>query len=215
MTKPNLDTSKIGFQPNLDKTSSCTPPLSQESKDGFDNTSETQLDKENGGCKITTPTDTLMSLSASSGTTGYDSDTSKPVKVKSRWRRSSELEMGGTGSLSACPLGIGFGCPGDRSVPTTETPTGAGIAQDVLTTSSTVKSENSGTVSSPSIMESIVNNESSMSENNTNTSLATVIPKTVGAKISLPMVLEVSDREMEERLSQFDQLNENLYLTDR
>ncbi|XP_033227151.1 uncharacterized protein LOC117179443 isoform X2 [Belonocnema kinseyi] len=215
VTKPNLDTSKIGLQPNLDKTSSCTPPLSQEPKDGFDNISETQLDKENVGSKITITTDNLMSLPASSGATGYDSDSSKPVKVKSRWRRSSELEMGGTGSLLVSPLGIGFGFPAVGCLPTTETATGAGVAQDMLTTNSAVNSENAGTVSSPSIMESIVNNEISMSENNTNTSLATVIPKTVGAKISLPMVLEVSDREMEERLSQFDQLNENLYLTNR
>ena len=215
MTKPSLDTSKIAFQQNLDKTSSCTPPLSQESKDGFDNLSETQSDKENGSCKITTPTDAVMSLSASSGTTGYDSDTLKPVKVKSRWRRSSELEMGGTNSLSGCRSNIGFGFPGVGSVLASETPTGLGITQDVLTTGSMVKSENSGTVSSPNIMENIVNNESSATGNNTNSSLATVIPKTIGAKISLPMVLEEKDREMEERLSQFEQLTENLYLTDR
>jgi len=41
------------------------------------------------------------------------------------------------------------------------------------------------------------------------------IPKTIGARISLPMVLETENREMEERLSQFEHLHENLYLTER
>ena len=160
-----------------------------------------------------------MPSSTSSVNTGYESDSLKPVKVKSRWRRSSELEMGGSGSLLDSRSGMGhvlpgglISCPG--SAPMNETKTGSGNSHDALTTGSVLNSENLGAVSFPAFMESIVM-ESSMTENNTNSSATTVIPKTIGAKISLPMVLEVKDREMEERLSQFEHLNENLYLTDR
>lgn len=44
---------------------------------------------------------------------------------------------------------------------------------------------------------------------------STAVPSSVGTKISLPMIQETADREMEERLSQFEHLKENLYLTER
>lgn len=115
---------------------------------------ETQLDKA-------VPQDSFTPVSISA----TNCDTNKPVKVKSRWRRSSELEM---------------------SNQSNGTDTGNSINKelncniDLNTTTITIKSE--------------------FPLSNISSSLA-VIPEV--------------DREMEERLSQFEHLRENLYLTER
>lgn len=216
VTKPNLDSSRTAFQQDRDKTSSSNSPVTTELKDISDNLSETQSDKENSNCKMTPSIDSLIYLSANNTTSGYDSDSSKPVKVKSRWRRSSELEMGGTSSFSGARIDTSFkfssgvisGAGSMLNEAKTETD------EDTLTTDSLVKVENTGIVS-PSNIESIRSSESYETRSNTTSPITTEIPKTIGAKISLPMVLEVKDREMEERLSQFENLKENLYLTER
>lgn len=214
VTKPNVDMSRTAFQQDRDKTSSSNSPITTELKDISDNVSETQSDKENCNYKLMSSTDSLISLSASSTTTGYDSDSSKPVKVKSRWRRSSELEMGGTSSFSGARIGTNFKFSAGAGSTLTESRTEAGTDEDAFITDSLMKMENS--VVSPSAnAESLRPSDSFDNRSNTASPIITEIPKTVGAKISLPMVLEVKDREMEERLSQFENLKENLYLTER
>ncbi|XP_018317828.1 probable histone-lysine N-methyltransferase CG1716 isoform X4 [Mycetomoellerius zeteki] len=183
VTKPNVD-SKAILQQEKEKVNNTNSSITQEVKiDNF----ETQCDKENNSNKISTSIDTLTPLSISYSTTGYDSDSSKPVKVKSRWRRSSELEMGGSNA--------GFG-----SI----------IAPVSMLGSSIALQSESGRNAPINIGEST---SSELKHNAINT--IAQIPKTIGAKISLPMVLETEDREMEERLSQFEHLHENLYLTER
>ncbi|XP_018317830.1 uncharacterized protein Set2 isoform X5 [Mycetomoellerius zeteki] len=181
VTKPNVD-SKAILQQEKEKVNNTNSSITQEVKiDNF----ETQCDKENNSNKISTSIDTLTPLSISYSTTGYDSDSSKPVKVKSRWRRSSELEMGGSNA--------GFG-----SI----------IAPVSMLGSSIALQSESGQIGQ-------IKDVPVISSNVSTTSTVAQIPKTIGAKISLPMVLETEDREMEERLSQFEHLHENLYLTER
>jgi hypothetical protein len=91
VTKPYVDISKaIQQEKVVNNTNSSI--IQQVKMDNF----ETQCDKENNSNEISTSIDTLTPSSTSCNATGYDSDSSKPVKVKSRWRRSSELEMGGS-----------------------------------------------------------------------------------------------------------------------
>ncbi|XP_043464325.1 histone-lysine N-methyltransferase SETD2 isoform X3 [Leptopilina heterotoma] len=216
VTKPNVDMSRTAFQQDRDKTSSSNSPITTEQKDISDNVSETQSDKENCNYKLMSSTDSLISLSASNTTTGYDSDSSKPVKVKSRWRRSSELEMGGTSSFSGARIGTNFkfSAGGISGAALTESRAEAGTDEDAFISDSLGKMENS-VVSPSSNAESVRPSDSCENRSNTTSPITTEIPKIVGAKISLPMVLEVKDREMEERLSQFENLKENLYLTER
>ncbi|XP_020284975.1 histone-lysine N-methyltransferase SETD2-like, partial [Pseudomyrmex gracilis] len=162
--------------------------------------SEIQCDKETSSVKISTSFDTLAPLSASYNTTGYDSDSSKPVKVKSRWRRSSELEMGGSsaGFVSViAPM---------TSIASSELENCASIITGEST--SLESKDNNTNIKS----ETEQDKDASMTSNNCS---LIEIPKTIGAKIPLPMLLEAENREMEERLSQFEHLRENLYLTER
>ena len=209
---------------------SRTPSLVQEkdsvlNKDNLDNVPETQSDKENNSNK-TMSQDILTPLASAAGTVGYDSDSNKPVKVKSRWRRSSELEMSNSGSWSTSKPSLGF---------STATTTGSSIGvethscNDVNTKLQTLpvslpqESKPSNFFQDSMKELSLQNNEdinvaidkSTISSNSIIGASTTFIPKAVGAKISLPMVPIVEDREMEERLSQFEHLKENLYLTER
>lgn len=173
VTKPNLDLSRAIFQHQEREKlgSNLAGVFSQDSKDNSDNQSETQSDKESSGNKAMSFLDSPAPLAISVGTAGYESDTSKPVKVKSRWRRSSELEMGGSGSVKI---------------------------QQILSESDASVENVSNLLGSPS------------------TELAIVpVSKTILGKSSLTTVPEIKDREMEERLSQFEHLRENLYLTER
>lgn len=216
MIKANPDTPRAILYQDRDKTSSSNSPITTELKDISDSILETQSDKENSSCKITSSIESLTCLSSSNTTAGYDSDTSKPVKVKSRWRRSSELEMGGSSSFQGSRIGTDFRFSAgviSGSGSTTETNTEPGTDEDTLTSGSLVKVENIGIASSPPNMENMY--LSSETRSDTTSPVTTEVSKIVGAKIFLPMVLEEKDREMEERLSQFENLKENLYLTER
>ncbi|XP_029168249.1 histone-lysine N-methyltransferase SETD2 isoform X2 [Nylanderia fulva] len=212
VTKPNIDISKVTLQQEKDKVvNNINPSISQEVK--IDN-SETQCDKENNSSKIAMSLDISAPLSTNYNTTGYDSDSSKPVKVKSRWRRSSELEMGGS-------------CTGFGSVITPTSMFGSSVASvpselgrcAVNTGESNTSSESKHNIVNKNIKpctETEQVKDASITSNNVSiVSTIPQIPKTIGAKISLPMVTETEDREMEERLSQFEHLRENLYLTER
>lgn len=212
VTKPNIDVSKGTLQQEKEKiVNNTNSSIIQEVKiDNF----ETQCDKENNSNKISTSNDTLTPLSTSYNTTGYDSDSSKPVKVKSRWRRSSELEMGGSNA--------GFGSiitPVSMFGSSIALPSESGRYAPVNIGEST-SSESKYNIISTNVkvcteIEQIKDVNTVMSTNVSTVSTIAQIPKTIGAKISLPMVLETEDREMEERLSQFEHLHENLYLTER
>ncbi|XP_066597592.1 histone-lysine N-methyltransferase Set2 isoform X2 [Prorops nasuta] len=189
VTKPAIEAPKMAQEREKVNT-----PVITDTRISQDNQSETQSDKENSGNKISTPLNSPAQLITTS-TTGYDSDSSKPVKVKSRWRRSSELEMGGSSGFVPGPVS-------NFSFPPTES-----ITRSLISTSSSVNGTEAGSFQS----RTEENVESSKSVSST----VTTFPKIIGAKISLPMVPEMRDREMEERLSQFEHLKENLYLTDR
>ncbi|CAL7941906.1 unnamed protein product [Xylocopa violacea] len=212
VTKPNIDISKSSVQLEREKVVNNVVSIAQEVK--VDNPLEQQTDKENNVSKTTNTFESFTSLSATCNTTGYDSDSSKPVKVKSRWRRTSELEMGGSsiGPLCVSTIGSIFGTvtvniseSGSSALKST-----TGIAVDVNSSDST--SGLASTINFQSNAETEHTKETLTLTNNNN---IVQIPKTVGARISLPMVPEIKDREMEERLSQFEYLRENLYLTER
>lgn len=212
VTKPNIDISKATLQQEKDKVvNNINPSTTQEVK--IDN-SEMQCDKENNSSKISISLDISAPLSSSYNTTGYDSDSSKPVKVKSRWRRSSELEMGGS-----C---VGFGsiiAPTSMFGSSVALPSEVGCSAPVNTGESNISSELKHNIINKNVKPCTeteqVKNTSITSNNVSTVLIAPQIPKTIGSKISLPMVIETEDREMEERLSQFEHLRENLYLTER
>jgi len=209
VTKPNIDISKATPQQEKEKVANNINPLVvQEVK--VEN-SETQSDKESNSSKISTLLDTLTPLNANYNTTGYDSDSSKPVKVKSRWRRSSELEMGGSsagfGSVIAPMLTLGLSV-----TPLSE------LGRVPVNTGESTSSESKCNITSTNVKtETELIKDATVASNNalTVSNVVALIPKAIGAKISLPMVLETENREMEERLSQFEHLRENLYLTER
>ncbi|KAL0117994.1 hypothetical protein PUN28_008992 [Cardiocondyla obscurior] len=213
VTKPNAEVSKAILQQEKEKVVNNTNSLViQEVK--IDNKFETQCEKENSSIKISTLVDTSTPLSTSY-TTGYDSDSSKPVKVKSRWRRSSELEMGGSNAGFGSIIGPVSFFGSSITPPTSES--GRHAPVNVVEAVSSELKHNIGTnVKVCSETEQIKDVPITPVYSNISTvSTVAQIPKTIGAKISLPMVLETEDREMEERLSQFEYLHENLYLTER
>ncbi|XP_015606823.1 uncharacterized protein LOC107273288 isoform X2 [Cephus cinctus] len=238
VTKPSIDLSKTVFQQERDKNPSTSMGTCQESKDNSDNQSETQSDRESNGTtnKNLTSFDSLTPPPTILANTGYDSDSSKPVKVKSRWRRSSELEMGSSsssGSLTAIPSGIGtcnslpaFGLSttiglsplvGSSStagcIATSLTSTGTNSTTSVV--SETINSTAVASISLPNLLEMEASCESLFTTGNSSVASSSIVMSKVGTKIPLPMVPEMKDREMEERLSQFEHLKENLYLTER
>ncbi|XP_076236867.1 SET domain containing 2 [Calliopsis andreniformis] len=213
--KPNLDISKPNLQQEREKISNNTVAIAQEVK--IDNSLEPQSDKENNINKTTNTFDSFTIQPTTCNTTGYDSDSSKPVKVKSRWRRSSELEMGGSslGFSSTSAIGSTFGTT-TANLP--ELPgssvsfkSGPGILTDIGSSDS-----GSGSISlSTNVQPNIETEQVKETPIAANSTAVVQIPRAVGAKISLPMVSEIEDREMQERLSQFEYLHENLYLTER
>lgn len=212
VTKPNIDVSKVILQQEKEKVVNNTnSSIIQEIKiDNF----ETQCDKENNSNKISTSIDTLTPLNTSYNTTGYDSDSSKPVKVKSRWRRSSELEMGGSNAGFGSIIAPVSGMLGSSITLPSESGRYAPVNIGESMTSELKHNVISTNVKICTEIEQI-KDVSVISTNVSTVSIIAQIPKTIGAKISLPMVLETEDREMEERLSQFEHLHENLYLTER
>ncbi|CAK9810795.1 Histone-lysine N-methyltransferase SETD2 [Anthophora quadrimaculata] len=212
VTKPNVDVSKSSIQQEREKVANNTVLIAQEIK--IDNLPEPQSDKENNVSKAVHTFESLTSLATTCNTAGYDSDSSKPVKVKSRWRRSSELEMGGSnvGTVSASAVGSAFGTIATNTFESGSSSTlksTIGVITDVSFSDST-----SGSATATTHIQSNTDTEQAKEISANNNSIVQ-IPKVVGAKILLPMVPEIKDREMEERLSQFEYLRENLYLTER
>ena len=212
VTKPNLDSSKTSVQQEREKITNNVVSIAQNEMK-IDNPPESQLDKENNVSKTVNTFESLTLTAATCNTTGYDSDSSKPVKVKSRWRRSSELEMGGSNTGTVSTSTVVFG---NVTANTSE----SGSCSAIKSTSGALTDIN--TSDSISGLTSITNIQSNTDVEQTKEVTTSVnnnnivqIPKTVGARIPLPMVPEIEDREMEERLSQFEYLRENLYLTER
>ncbi|XP_063973943.1 probable histone-lysine N-methyltransferase CG1716 [Diachasmimorpha longicaudata] len=169
VTKPIADVTKA-LQQEREKLQPASTPDSQ---------SETQSDKENSTKSL--PSDVNAPLTPV--TPGYDSDSTKPVKVKSRWRRSSELEMGGNTSR------LGF--------------------NSVLNSSTSAPNvEALPSVPENSVSSSSVSSESESVKESRNSS---PVPK----PLQLAAVPEEADPELEGRLSQFEIIKENLYLTER
>ncbi|XP_031829753.1 SET domain containing 2 isoform X2 [Nomia melanderi] len=213
VTKPNIDVSKSSTQQEREKLSNNVTSTAQEIK--VENPPEPQSDKENNVSKTANTFDSLTPLTTTCNTTGYDSDSCKPVKVKSRWRRSSELEMGGSstgfGSTSAAI------CPTFGTLPLNATESGPLMfksAPGSIIDVSSLDPGSSSTLLTTNIQYNVEIEQTKEPLVVANT-VAVQIPKTIGAKISLSMVPELEDREMEERLSQFEYLHENLYLTER
>lgn len=178
----------------------------------IDNPPESQLDKENNVNK-TVNTFESLTLIATCNTTGYDSDSSKPVKVKSRWRRSSELEMCGSNTGIVSTSAVVFG---NITTNTSESGSCSAIkSTNGASTDINISDSISGLTSITNIQSNTDIEQTKEVTTSVNNSNIVQIPKTVGARIALPMVPEIEDREMEERLSQFEYLRENLYLTER
>ncbi|XP_015113750.1 probable histone-lysine N-methyltransferase CG1716 [Diachasma alloeum] len=169
VTKPIADVTKA-LQQEREKLQTASTPDSQ---------SETQSDKENSNKSIPSDVNAPLTLV----TPGYDSDSTKPVKVKSRWRRSSELEMGGNTSR------LGF---------------------NSVLNSSTSSSNAEALPSLPenSVSSSSISSESESLKESRNSSPVPKPPQRTPAP-------EETDPELEERLSQFEIIKENLYLTER
>ncbi|XP_076665914.1 SET domain containing 2 isoform X2 [Andrena cerasifolii] len=214
VTKPNIDASKSSIHQERDKVSNNSGPIAQEVK--LDNPLEPQSNKENNINKTTNTFDPFMPQATTCNTTGYDSDSSKPVKVKSRWRRSSELEMGGSNTAFGCASTIGstFGI-----VSSNVSESGSSLmfksVSGILTDVGSSDSGSGSILSTANIQSNIEMEQVAEPSVAANSGVVVQIPKSVGGKIALPMVSETEDREMEERLSQFEYLRENLYLTER
>lgn len=215
MTKSSTDILKANSAQDKDKISGHMSTASLESKINIDGQSEIQCDKENNANKMQAAHDPLAPLVATFNTSGYNSDSLKPVKVKSRWRRSSELEMGGSSS-SSIP-GTGF------ELSNTVTPE---LIAHVTTKSNSAPPGESASLERGSIpvcasmnvqsYPEIKQDKDENVENNSSVnSLTTQVPKIIGIKTSPIVTADTKDKEMEERLSQFEYLRENLYLTER
>ena len=230
VTKPSLDPIKSSLQEDKLKQKVGLPSISEHDihqvRDGTERSCDTQSDKENDNDKMLTTPNVITPSTALAGSNGFGPDPNKPVKMKSLWRRSSELEMSNSSSWLAAQSNSGFlnsSLKGDAievasnnqngSVNKTCSYLPAGIEQvsklgdkfkDLLKSATTYSNNDLD----PS-------NNTPISTSNVSNIFITAIPKTVGAKISLPMVSAEADREMEERLSQFEHLKENLYLTER
>ncbi|KOX67365.1 hypothetical protein WN51_08272 [Melipona quadrifasciata] len=190
VTKPNLDSSKTNVQQEREKIGNNVVSIAQEMK--IDNPSESQLDKENNVNKTVNTFESLTLTAATCNTTGYDSDSSKPVKVKSRWRRSSELEMGGSNTGIVSTSAVVFG---NITANTSESGSCSAIKS---TNGASTDINTSDSISGLTSITNIQSNtdieqtkEVTTSVNNNN---IVQIPKTVGARIPLPMVPEIEDK---------------------
>lgn len=163
---------------------------------------DTQSDKENvsGVTKVPTPMSSPATMHGliTPGIPVYDVDSCKPVKVKSRWRRSSELEMVGsrssdselaatppTPSLSPRPLiPVAPSLSPRPATPATPNPPIRPLIPANVTSTAVIPLEQS------------VLGDGSKKDNRSDRK-------------------EREDKEMEERLRNFDRLVENEYLTER
>ncbi|KAJ9595220.1 hypothetical protein L9F63_013481, partial [Diploptera punctata] len=162
---------------------------------------DTQSDKENAGVTKVPPP--LSSPAALQGIVipaipGYDVDSCKPVKVKSRWRRSSELEMGGSRSsdseLAATP------------------PTPSLSPRPMVPVASSLSPRPAAPATPNPLIRPVIP--------------ATSIPNTAVLPAEQPVCGDVNKKEiraekkekdevMEEKLRNFCRLTENEYLTER
>ncbi|KAL7307715.1 hypothetical protein TKK_0000390 [Trichogramma kaykai] len=228
VTKPSSDKAKVSAQVDKDKIPSNLNTIQENTllqpKDnkpceiqpvkGYTSNKSTNVQDQSGVTPVVT----------SSATNGYDSDSNKPVKVKSRWRLSSELEMSNSASWLSSQPSVGF-------LNTSNQRATSDIVSNVINESVTkitslpvglkeeLKTENLlQDLSKQTSASNISCSRSSMiaSINDVVKNFTSSIDtSSVGSKISLPMVPVKADREMEERLSQFEHLTENLYLTER
>ncbi|KAK2581049.1 hypothetical protein KPH14_006092 [Odynerus spinipes] len=214
VTKSSTDASKVNSTQEKDKVTAHTTATSLESKINGDGQSEIQCNKENNANKMQTTHDPLVPLAATLNTTGYNSDSLKPVKVKSRWRRSSELEMGGS-STSISSIGFEFS---NNITPELVTRMSAKSNSAPPAESGSLERDSTSVCASTNVhscTEIKQDNHENIENNSSLSSSTTQIPKIAGAK-TVPMVTtDTKDKEMEERLSQFEYLRENLYLTER
>ncbi|XP_069668762.1 histone-lysine N-methyltransferase SETD2 isoform X2 [Periplaneta americana] len=160
---------------------------------------DTQSDKENIiVTKVSAPTISPATLHGliTPAIPGYDVDSCKPVKVKSRWRRSSELEMGGSRSsdseLAATPPTPSLSPRPMVPVPLSLSPRPGAPA----TPNPSIR---------PVIPAAIQNTVLPLEQ-------ASVAEAKKDARSEKK---EREDREMEERLRNFEILTENEYLTER
>ncbi|XP_058795844.1 probable histone-lysine N-methyltransferase CG1716 isoform X2 [Phymastichus coffea] len=208
--KPIQESQKVSISDSLINNAVVMPEQHHGSEitKRMKNLIQTQLDKSNYKC----PTiDNFPSV------IHCDSNTNKPVKVKSRWRRSSELEMSNNTSWSASQQSSNISSAGnDVSV------------EDSFSNSTAIKELNCN-IDPLRLPSALLKQESDQTTISTEDSVTckiitftlvnnlsqnvSIIPNNIGAK-PLPMIPEV-DREMEERLRQFEHLRENLYLTER
>lgn len=213
VTKSNADISKANSTQERDKVTAHATATSLESKINGDGQSEMQCDKENNANKMQTVHDPLIPLVANLNTTGYHSDSLKPVKVKSRWRRSSELEMGGS-STSISSTGFEFS---NTVIPELVTRITAKSNSAPPGESGSLEHESTSVCASTNVQSCAeIKQDPENTENNSClNSSTTQVSKITGTKIVPIINTDLKDKEMEERLSQFEYLRENLYLTER
>ncbi|KAI4488685.1 hypothetical protein M0802_011393 [Mischocyttarus mexicanus] len=214
VTKSSTDILKSNSTQDKDKITANTTATSLESKINSDGQSEIQCDKENNVNKMQTTHDSLAPLVVTFNSSGYNSDSLKPVKVKSRWRRSSELEMGGSSSSIS---GTGFEFSNAIASElitqmTSKSNSGPSGESGFSERGSTVVCTSTNVQSNPEIKQDKEENI----ENNSSVNSSTMqVSKIIGTKAGPLINIDAKDKEMEERLSQFEYLRENLYLTDR
>ncbi|KAG8223183.1 hypothetical protein J437_LFUL000349, partial [Ladona fulva] len=131
-------------------------------------------------------------------------DCNKPVKVKSRWRRSSELEMGGCKS-SECETGT-------TTSPSISPRLAIPPPPPLLPAPSSVSSCNSHVNSASSVSD---NCSPSVDQLSSSSSAAPPSKADAEAKKGSEGKNEKREREMEERLRNFEIVEENIYLTER
>ncbi|XP_047367360.1 probable histone-lysine N-methyltransferase CG1716 isoform X1 [Vespa velutina] len=217
VTKSTTEILKANSTQEKDKITAHMTTASLESKINMDGQSvEIQCDKENNANKMQTTHDPLAPLVASFNTSGYNSDSLKPVKVKSRWRRSSELEMGGSSSSISGTAAFELSNAAVTSELITHVTTKSNSAPPgesaSLERGSVAVCGSMNVHSYPEIKQ---DKEENLENNSSVNSLTTQVPKIVGIKTSPIITADIKNKEMEERLSQFEYLRENLYLTER
>lgn len=172
----------------------------RDSSDGCSGT-DTQSDKENMSVtKIPLPVSSPATVQGlvTPAIPGYDGDSCKPVKVKSRWRRSSELEM--VGSRSS-----------DSEVTATP-PTPNLSPRPIIPVAPSLSPQPAAPPTpNPLIRPVFPGNIPSMGIIPLEQPVSGDVPK----KDNRNDRKEREDREMEERLRNFDRLVENEYLTER
>jgi histone-lysine N-methyltransferase SETD2 len=162
---------------------------------------DTQSDKENVNVtKIPLPVSSPATLQGlvTPAIPGYDGDSCKPVKVKSRWRRSSELEM--------------VGSRGSDSELTATPPTPNLSPRPIIPVAPSLSPRPAAPATpNPLIQPVLPGNIPSMGIMPLEQQVSGDMPK----KDNRNDRKEREDKEMEERLRNFDVLIENEYLTER